>query len=98
MKARFSAIALAGCAVAALGIAGCGTSSDGPKGAKKVAVTLVDSGCTPTEIHVAAGPDGALWFTESNQGVIGRITTSGLVTQYSIPVFQAQPSGIVLED
>ena len=30
------------------------------------------------------GPDGALWFTES-KGAIGRITTSGQVTQYPVP-------------
>ena len=34
---------------------------------------------------IAAGPDGALWFTESNGNKIGRITTAGVVTEYPIP-------------
>ncbi len=40
---------------------------------------------------IVAGPDGALWFTNSNLGVptnghnaIGRITTSGVVTEYPL--------------
>jgi iron uptake system component EfeO len=65
MKVSSSAAALCVCAVAALGVAGCGTSSNAPKGAKKVAVTLVDSGCTPDQIHVAAGP---VSFDVSNGG------------------------------
>ena len=65
MKLPSSAATLSACAVAALGVAGCGTSSNAPKGAKKVAVTLVDSGCTPRQIHVAAGP---VSFDVSNGG------------------------------
>ncbi len=65
MKVQSGATALCVCAVAALGVAGCGTSSTAPKGAKKVAVTLVDSGCTPEQIHVAAGP---VSFDVSNGG------------------------------
>ncbi|MDB5040836.1 MAG: lyase-like protein [Candidatus Eremiobacteraeota bacterium] len=33
---------------------------------------------------IAAGPDGALWFTEG-MGAIGRITTSGTITEYPVP-------------
>ena len=43
-------------AIAALLLAGCGSSASGPKGASKVGVTLVDSGCTPSKINVASGP------------------------------------------
>ena len=33
-----------------------------------------------------AGPDGNLWFTEPNDGnSIGRITTSGKITEFPIP-------------
>ena len=35
----------------------------------------------PTEI--AAGPDGALWFTSPTTTSIGRITTTGVVTNYT---------------
>ena len=41
---------------------------------------------------IAAGPDGALWFTESYAAnKIGRITTAGTVTEFPIPT-AAQPS------
>jgi iron uptake system component EfeO len=65
MKVPSGATALSVCAVAAFGVAGCGTSSNALKGAKQVAVTLVDSGCTPEQIHVAAGP---VSFDVSNGG------------------------------
>jgi streptogramin lyase len=31
---------------------------------------------------ITSGPDGALWFTEQRAGQIGRISTSGVVTEY----------------
>src|ERR1035438_1209125 len=33
---------------------------------------------------IAAGPDGALWFTVANLSLVGRITVSGAVTTYFI--------------
>jgi len=42
---------------------------------------------TPTTGYptsIAAGSDGALWFTESQASNIGRITTGGKVTEYSV--------------
>jgi virginiamycin B lyase len=33
---------------------------------------------------IAPGPDGALWFTEGNAAAIGRITTSGLLSQFPV--------------
>lgn len=41
---------------------------------------------TPGLGYITAGPDGALWFTEANIGNIGRITISGTITEFSIPV------------
>ena len=43
--------------------------------------TIPTLGSQPTSI--AAGPDGALWFTESGSNKIGRITTAGVITEYS---------------
>jgi streptogramin lyase len=40
---------------------------------------------------IAAGPDGALWFTESNANKIGRITTSGTITEFGIPTPSSGP-------
>jgi iron uptake system component EfeO len=56
MKVSSSTAVLIVCAIAALAVSGCGSSSNGAKGSKKVAVTLVDSGCTPSQIKVASGP------------------------------------------
>jgi virginiamycin B lyase len=33
---------------------------------------------------ITVGPDGALWFADAN-GQIGRITTSGMITEYALP-------------
>src|SRR5262249_11516195 len=34
---------------------------------------------------IAAGPDGNLWFTEKSVAQIGKITTSGAITEFAIP-------------
>lgn len=40
--------------------------------------------------NIAAGPDGALWFTEFGTNSIGRMTTGGTLTnQYAVPSGQA---------
>jgi streptogramin lyase len=48
----------------------------------------------PTPLHhptnfgpesIVAGPDGNLWFTESDQRAIGRITTGGGITEFVLP-------------
>jgi streptogramin lyase len=43
---------------------------------------------------IALGPDGNLWFTEPSSHAIGRITTSGTITEFLISG-SAQPQGIV---
>jgi virginiamycin B lyase len=43
---------------------------------------------------ITLGPDGALWFTEGNAGKIGRITTAGAVTEFTIPTAASGPFGI----
>jgi hypothetical protein len=35
--------------------------------------------------YITAGPDRALWFTESCSDKIGRITTQGSITQFTLP-------------
>lgn len=50
---------------------------------------------------IAAGPDGALWFVEGDGNKIGRITTAGAFTEYTIPTktnfgnFSSHPQCIV---
>src|SRR5690242_12956985 len=34
--------------------------------------------------QIVSGPDGNLWFTESDAGKIGRITTSGSITEFKV--------------
>jgi virginiamycin B lyase len=51
-------------------------------------------GSSPNEI--AAGPDGALWFTEQVGNNIGRITTAGTITEFPIPTADSQPAGITV--
>ncbi|MHB8463364.1 MAG: virginiamycin B lyase family protein [Acidimicrobiales bacterium] len=46
-------------------------------------------------VGIAAGADGALWFTNSGNNTIGRITTSGTVTSYSGTGIH-EPGGIAL--
>ena len=41
------------------------------------------SGVGPGEI--TAGPDGAMWFTETGADKIGRVTPDGTVTEYDLP-------------
>ena len=42
---------------------------------------------------ITAGPDGALWFTEFGPSKIGRITTTGVITEYvvSLPPIASSP-------
>jgi hypothetical protein len=42
---------------------------------------------------ITSGPDGALWFTNAGNNSIGRITTSGTVTNYTDPSID-DPYGI----
>jgi hypothetical protein len=67
-----------------------GTITLGPPGGSLTFYPIGGGGCSastslagayePTSI--AAGPDGALWFTDHGDGTIGRITTSGTVTTH----------------
>src|SRR5947209_2712050 len=52
------------------------------------------AGSQPAQI--TAGPDGALWFTESTANKLGRITTSGTFTEYAVPTANAGPAGITV--
>jgi hypothetical protein len=45
------------------------------------------------------GPDGALWFPESNEDYVvhtlGRITTDGVITEYDLPLFHTNYSATI---
>jgi virginiamycin B lyase len=44
---------------------------------------------------IAAGSDGALWFTKENVGKIGRITTGGLITEFTLPPDPSLGTGVL---
>lgn len=46
--------------------------------------------------HIATGPDGNLWFTDSGNNQIDRVTPPGQITQFSLPgTDDPSPDGIV---
>ena len=51
-----------------------------PGAAQAAAITDFSNGLSSTPGAITAGPDGNLWFTEAH--AIGRITTSGTITEY----------------
>src|SRR5216683_3192523 len=40
---------------------------------------------------ITAGPDGNLWFTESNANKVAKVTPSGVFTEYPVPTLNSQP-------
>jgi streptogramin lyase len=76
-------------AVTATNSAGSTTASSNPTGKVRaigqISEYSLPSGSAPSDI--ATGPDGALWFTDGASGSaahIGRITTLGATTEYSV--------------
>ena len=45
---------------------------------------------------ITAGPDGNLWFADSTANSIGKVTTTGVVTEYLTPMGSSGPSGITV--
>jgi streptogramin lyase len=43
---------------------------------------------------ITAGHDGNLWYTNYSTNSIGKITTSGAITEYAIPTPNSSPNGI----
>ena len=48
-----------------------------------------------TNIYVAAGPDGNIWFSDPNNNSIGRMTPGGQTQEFSLPTADAQPQQII---
>jgi streptogramin lyase len=45
-------------------------------------------------VEITPGPDGNLWFTEQSGNNIGRITTSGAITEFAALTTNSEPWGI----
>jgi streptogramin lyase len=55
------------------------------------------SGLTTPAKSIVLGPDGNLWFTETSAGLIGKITPSGVFSQFLAPRGSgAEPAGITV--
>jgi virginiamycin B lyase len=50
-----------------------------------VSITLYPTGGLTTGSVITTGPDGALWFTAPSGNNVGRISTSGAISQFSLP-------------
>src|SRR4029079_17485156 len=46
--------------------------------------------------RITVGPDGNLWFTENDANKVAKSTTTGVITEYTIPTPGSQPHGIAL--
>ena len=46
---------------------------------------LVPPGPQDNPLGIVTGPDGNLWYTNSNSRSIGRITPSGVITTFPVP-------------
>jgi virginiamycin B lyase len=73
--------------------AACGCGFTDQAGAQTVSEFAVPTANSKPE-GIAAGPDGALWFTENAGSKIGRITTTGTITEFTIPIAGSGPIGI----
>src|SRR2546430_14932601 len=45
-------------------------------------------------IDITTGPDGNLWFVNKFENIIGRVTTTGVITEFTVPTANAQPQDI----
>ena len=63
-----------------------------PPGVGSIWEYPLTSGSVPEGI--VTGPDGALWFTESGGNKIGRITTSGSISEFPVPTASSYLYGI----
>lgn len=45
-------------------------------------------------VGITAGKDGALWFTDAANNTMGRITTNGTISQFTLPTPQSAPESI----
>jgi hypothetical protein len=46
--------------------------------------------------ELTAGPDGAVWFTNYARNSIGRLSSTGAVSNYPLPTIESFPTGITL--
>ncbi len=78
-------------ACAAVALLVCGSPATAASPISEFALPTANSG----PYGIAAGPDGALWFTEKNADQVGRITPGDLISEYTIPTAANAPEAII---
>src|SRR2546423_650193 len=63
-----------------------------PLPARRAARPVPPSASQPDGI--TPGPDGNLWFVETQGNKVGRITTFGAITEFNVPTANSRPVGI----
>ena len=51
---------------------------------------------TSSPTGITTGPDGNIWFAETNANKLGRISPSGVITEFAITTSSTGPSGIAV--
>ncbi len=64
----------------------------GPPAPGQITEFQLPAGSDPDGI--TTGPEGNLWFTDSGTNSIGRITTGGHITEFSLPITSRHPRSI----
>jgi streptogramin lyase len=89
-KRSFGWTQLAAFCLFSLLLIGCGNTSTPPQ-STITAFKVPAAGLGP---GITAGPDGALWLTDSAGSKIGRITLQGAFTSFPIPTTESNPQTI----
>ena len=64
-------------------------------GSPRSAVPITEFGPTGSAPSgIALGPDGALWFAETDANKIGRMTTTGRITEFALPSVRSSRSRV----
>jgi uncharacterized repeat protein (TIGR01451 family) len=71
----------------------CGATSSAPVSGQSFSEFPVPTARSYPQ-NIAAGPDGALWFTERDANKIGQITTAGVITEFTVPTASSAPYGM----
>jgi streptogramin lyase len=71
------------------------TAATGPAAAARTITYFTTPTLDSRPFGITVGPDGNLWFTESNANRIGRITPDGVITEFRLGTGDKQPYGIV---
>jgi streptogramin lyase len=69
-----------------------------PASAVALTPAITEHALSPSShpVGLEPGPDGALWITQWSNSAIGRMTTGGVTTPYTLPTPDGEPSAIAV--